>query len=83
MEMLYIKFFFDDAEILEPLDDAEKGRLLTAALSVLIETLQYVFGSGCTETEDVILNTSGGAIGFALAALYLRIKKHITKSSPE
>ena len=60
-----------------------KTVLLTAALSVLIETLQFVFGSGCTETEDVILNTTGGAIGFALAALYVRIKKHITKTSPE
>ena len=60
-----------------------KVLLLTAALSVVIEMLQFVFGSGCTETEDVILNTSGGAIGCALAALFLGIKQCRKKTSPE
>lgn len=53
---------------------AWKSIVLTAALSVLIETLQYVFGCGWTETEDVILNTAGGALGCALAALYQLIR---------
>lgn len=51
-----------------------KTILLTAALSVLIEALQFVFGTGCTELEDVLLNTAGGAIGCACAALYRRLK---------
>lgn len=52
-----------------------KTILLTAALSVLIELLQFVFGTGCTELEDVLLNTAGGALGCALAALYRKLKK--------
>ena len=36
------------------------------ALSVLIETLQYLLGSGVTEVEDVILNTLGAALGTLL-----------------
>ena len=36
------------------------------ALSVLIETLQYLLGSGVTEVEDVILNTCGAALGALL-----------------
>lgn len=54
---------------------AGKTILLTAALSALIETLQFVFGCGWTETEDVILNTAGGAIGCAIAAGYRKRKK--------
>jgi glycopeptide antibiotics resistance protein len=33
-------------------------------LSLLIESLQYVFGTGVSEVEDLILNTLGGAIGY-------------------
>ena len=51
-----------------------KTILLTAALSTLIEMLQFVLGTGCTETEDVLLNTTGGALGCALAALYRKIR---------
>lgn len=51
-----------------------KTILLTAALSVLIEALQFVFGTGTTELEDVLLNTAGGAIGCACAALYRKLK---------
>lgn len=51
-----------------------KAILLTAALSTLIELLQFVFGTGCTELEDVLLNTAGGAIGCAFAALYRKLK---------
>ena len=40
--------------------------LLSILLSVLIETLQYVLGTGVTETDDVILNTFGSALGYYL-----------------
>lgn len=53
---------------------AWKSIVLTTALSVLIETLQFVFGCGWTEAEDVILNTVGGALGCAFAALYQLIR---------
>lgn len=51
-----------------------KPVLLIAALSVLIEALQFVFGTGTSELEDVLLNTTGGAIGCACAALYRKLK---------
>jgi len=58
---------------------AWKSIAMTAALSALIEILQFVFGCGWTETEDVILNTTGGAIGCAFAALYRAIRKRFAK----
>jgi glycopeptide antibiotics resistance protein len=35
-------------------------------ISLLIESLQYVFGTGVSEVEDLILNTLGGAIGYGI-----------------
>ena len=35
-------------------------------LSIAIEFLQYYFGKGCVETDDVIHNTLGCLIGFVL-----------------
>lgn len=43
-------------------------------LSVMIEALQFVFGSGVTEVEDVILNTCGTMLGYGVSALLLRKK---------
>lgn len=54
---------------------AWKAILLTAALSAMIETLQFVFTSGCTETEDILLNTLGGVIGVGIAQICLKICK--------
>jgi glycopeptide antibiotics resistance protein len=39
-------------------------------LSLLIETLQYVFGTGVSEVEDLILNTLGGAMGYGIFKLF-------------
>ena len=38
------------------------------ALSFLIETMQYLFGTGISELDDLILNTAGAALG----ALFVR-----------
>ncbi|MBR6377584.1 MAG: VanZ family protein [Oscillospiraceae bacterium] len=61
------------------------GKLRQAALagfglSLLVETLQFVLGSGVTELDDLILNTAGALLGFAAASLYmfLRSKKHFS-----
>lgn len=43
-----------------------QAALLGAGLSALIETAQFVLGSGVTEVEDVILNTAGTVLGCAL-----------------
>lgn len=43
--------------------------LLGFALSLLIEGMQFIFGTGFTEVEDLILNTLGTAIGCGLGGL--------------
>lgn len=46
---------------------AKKGILRAAvlglALSFFIETMQYLFGTGISELDDLILNTAGAALG--------------------
>lgn len=48
-------------------------------LSLLIECSQFVFGTGVTEVEDLILNTMGAAIGYGLYLLGRWIWKHFTQ----
>ena len=38
--------------------------LYTALLSLTIETLQFVLSTGCSETEDILLNPLGGFLGW-------------------
>lgn len=57
-----------------------KGGILWAAvlgfaLSLLIETMQYLFGTGISELDDLILNTAGAVLG----ALFLHIFCHAAK----
>ena len=56
------------------------GRLWQAALaglalSLLVETGQFVLGSGVSELDDLILNTLGAVLGFAAASLLRGRKK--------
>ena len=44
-------------------------------LSLLVETLQFILGSGVSELDDLILNTLGAVLGYAAAALFLRMRK--------
>ena len=50
-------------------------RLLAAvlALSVVVETLQYVLAIGTTDVTDVITNTLGGLVGLVLYRLVNRV----------
>ena len=50
------------------------GKLWQAALaglllSFVVETMQFIFGSGVSELDDLILNTCGAVLGFAAASL--------------
>lgn len=45
------------------------------ALSLLIETLQYVFGTGVSELDDLVLNTLGCGCG----AVFVRIVRKLWK----
>lgn len=42
-------------------------------LSLYIEVSQYIFGTGVSEVEDLILNTLGTAIGYGLFLLLRRL----------
>ena len=53
-----------------------KALLFGFLLSAFIETAQFVLGSGVTEVEDLILNTSGACLGWLLAASLRRITAH-------
>jgi glycopeptide antibiotics resistance protein len=46
----------------------------TFLLSLVIETLQFIFGTGVSEVEDLILNTLGGSVGYGIVWM-LRRKK--------
>ncbi|MBQ7871232.1 MAG: VanZ family protein [Oscillospiraceae bacterium] len=45
----------------------------TALLSLGIEVLQFVLSTGCSEVEDLLLNTAGGCLGWL--AVHLICKK--------
>ena len=42
-------------------------------LSLYIEVSQYIFGTGVSEVEDLILNTTGTAIGYGLFLLLRKV----------
>ena len=53
------------------------GKLRQAALaglllSLFVETMQFVLGSGVSELDDLILNTCGAMLGYLGTALVLR-----------
>ena len=44
-------------------------------LSLFIETAQFVLGCGVSETDDLLLNTCGAAIGWVLGTVLQRKKR--------
>lgn len=53
--------------------------LLTAVFSAAVEVLQLVTKVGSCDIDDLLLNTIGGAIGYGLFVLFIRIRDHIRK----
>lgn len=56
------------------------GRLLQALLagfcfSLLVETLQFILGSGVSELDDLILNSLGAVLGYGAACLFRRSER--------
>lgn len=41
-------------------------------LSLVIEVCQFIFGTGVSETEDLILNTLGGSLGYGIYCFIAR-----------
>ena len=57
-----------------------KTLLWTFLLSLTIEVLQFVFSSGYSDVEDLILNTLGGGLGYLFFCLCYRFRKqHIAQ----
>ena len=50
------------------------------SISLLFETIQFVFALGASDITDIITNTTGGIIGIILCFLFKKIfpQKHIT-----
>ena len=51
--------------------------LIGAAISITIETLQYFYHRGFAETDDVMHNTLGCAIGYGLYRLLVQTIKYV------
>ena len=49
-------------------------------LSLYIEVSQYIFGTGVSEVEDLILNTAGTVIGYGLFLLLRKVWRRRKKS---
>ena len=68
-----------------PVREKADGRvpsLLRAALwgfllSLGIETMQYVLGSGVSELDDLILNSCGAVLGFGIVCIFDKMRKNI------
>lgn len=58
--------------------------LFIAMTSVTIETLQYVLpGARSTDIDDVIVNSAGGAVAYAVAAGVMRLHRRHTDDELE
>lgn len=53
--------------------------LIPLVLSILIEVIQYISGTGFCELDDVISNTLGGAIGYKMEKLAVGLKNKLLK----
>lgn len=51
--------------------------VISAFSSLLIETLQFCFNLGCFDVDDLILNTTGGLLGYILYWIFRAIVRWI------
>ncbi|MBR6365119.1 MAG: VanZ family protein [Lachnospiraceae bacterium] len=51
--------------------------VISAFSSLLIETLQFCFDLGCFDVDDLILNTTGGLLGYILYWIFRAIVRWI------
>jgi glycopeptide antibiotics resistance protein len=90
---LFLPFGLFVPRAIHPLNSAKRIVLLAAGFSIVIETLQFLLPlSRTTSTDDVLLNTTGAALGFLLlralrrslvsdARLLRRVNARILRSS--
>lgn len=53
--------------------------LCGGALSLMIEGIQYVLGTGISDIDDIILNALGGLFGYFTCLLFISFKKSFNK----
>ena len=76
----YMVWFVTLGLLLPVLTGCDKKVILYSfLLSLVIEICQFIFGTGVTEVEDLILNTLGGAIGYGCLLVLELIAKRIKK----
>ena len=59
-------------------EDALRALLAAAGFSMMIELVQFVFGLGLCETDDVIFNTLGAAFGTLAFVIQQQMTKYRT-----
>jgi glycopeptide antibiotics resistance protein len=52
-----------------------KSLFTVVVVSISLEVLQYLFGTGSTDVDDLLLNTVGGSVGYCLFLLVTRIAR--------
>ncbi|QCR33468.1 VanZ family protein [Lysinibacillus sp. SGAir0095] len=55
---------------------------LSFSLSLYLECLQIIFSLGIFDVDDLILNTSGGLLGYGVIKLYDKINNKFTVDTP-
>lgn len=51
------------------------GIFYCLCISVIVEVIQFIFGIGITDIDDIILNTVGGFIGIAIYKILMKVFK--------
>lgn len=75
-------WFFPLGLLLPLLTGARKSVILLGfLLSLGIEVCQYIFGTGFTEVEDLILNTLGTAAGYGALLALRRIQARLSQKT--
>ena len=75
--LIFIPFGAILPVLLRSVRHAGRMFVLSILMSLLIESLQLVFGVGSFDVDDIILNTSGGMIGYCVFAVCNRIRRKI------
>lgn len=70
--------FFIPFGLFHPLTNWKKVAITAIVYSTLIEVVQYVGGFGLAEVDDVICNTLGTLIGFAILSFLKRKLQNAT-----
>lgn len=66
--------------VFRKLDGFKKVLLGVSAASLLIETLQFVTGTGISDIDDIILNVIGGVLGYLIYKAFYKLSVWIKTS---